>query len=90
MVKNHFNEPRYYEIRIEGHLNKTHARDLGDMSLQLLPNGQTLISGLPYENADGTSVRIDADFFRANRLASAPTAGPFEGLGPGELKIRVW
>lgn len=60
MVKNHFNEPRYYEIRIEGHLNKTHARDLGDMSLQLLPNGQTLISGPVSDQAAlfGTLIRI--------------------------------
>lgn len=60
MVKNHLNEPRYYEIRIEGHLNKTHARDLGDMSLQLLPNGQTLISGPVSDQAAlfGTLIRI--------------------------------
>lgn len=60
MIKTDINESRYYEIRIEGHLNETRARDLGDMSMQLLPNGQTLISGPVLDQAAlfGILIRI--------------------------------
>lgn len=45
MEENQLIEPSYYEIRIEGHLNETRAGDFGILSMKLLPNGQTLISG---------------------------------------------
>jgi hypothetical protein len=45
MEENQLIKPRYYEIRIEGHLNETRAGDFGNLSMKLLPNGQTLISG---------------------------------------------
>jgi hypothetical protein len=45
MEENQLFEPRYYEIRIEGHLNETRAGNFGNLSMKLLPNGQTLISG---------------------------------------------
>jgi alpha-N-arabinofuranosidase len=52
--------------------------------------GQAVIPGLPYEQADGSPIRIDWDYFGKTRSASGPTPGPFEspGTGPLELKVR--
>ncbi|MBI4892265.1 MAG: right-handed parallel beta-helix repeat-containing protein [Acidobacteria bacterium] len=51
--------------------------------------GQTKIAGLPFENADGSSLAINADFTGATRGPS-PTPGPFEKPGSGELRLKVW
>jgi hypothetical protein len=52
--------------------------------------GLARIPQLPYENADGSSIRIGTDYFGKARSETAPTAGPFEGLGLGELELNVW
>ena len=52
--------------------------------------GKTKVAGLLYENADGSQVVIDADYFGKKRDVSAPSAGPFESPGLGELKLKVW
>ncbi len=52
--------------------------------------GKTKVSGLAYENADGSPVLIDADYFGQKRKTAAPSAGPFENPGRGELKLKVW
>jgi hypothetical protein len=50
--------------------------------------GKAKTPGLAYENADGSPVVIEADYFGRKRQAARPSAGPFEA--PGDLKIRVW
>jgi alpha-N-arabinofuranosidase len=50
--------------------------------------GKAKISGLPYENPDGSPLTIDADYFGKRRGAS-PTAGPFENPGTGPLTLKV-
>jgi alpha-L-arabinofuranosidase len=52
--------------------------------------GKAKIPGLPYENADGSPIRIDADYFGRKRNERSPTAGPFEALAAGPLTLRVW
>ena len=52
--------------------------------------GKTRIGKLDYENADGSPIVIDTDYFGAKRNTDAPTAGPFENPGQGNLKLRVW
>ncbi|MGZ4973795.1 MAG: right-handed parallel beta-helix repeat-containing protein [Limisphaerales bacterium] len=51
--------------------------------------GNARVPGLPYENADGSDVRIVTDFFGKTR-GKSPTPGPFENPGYGELKLKVW
>ena len=51
---------------------------------------QATISQLPYENFDGTPLKIETDYFGKQRSEVNPTAGPFEKPGPGELKLKVW
>jgi alpha-N-arabinofuranosidase len=52
--------------------------------------GKAAIPGLPYEQADGSPVRIDVDYFGAKRSATNPTPGPFEAPGAGPVKLKVW
>ena len=52
--------------------------------------GKAKISGLAYENADGSPLVIDEDYFGKKRNAAAPSPGPFESPGQGDLKLKVW
>ena len=52
--------------------------------------GRAAIPDLPYEQADGTPIRIDLDYFGKKRNASNPTPGPFEAPGTGPLKLKIW
>ena len=52
--------------------------------------GRTKVSGQPYENADGSSLKIATDFFGKQRNKFNPTCGPFEKLGQGDFIIKIW
>jgi hypothetical protein len=45
--------------------------------------GNTLISGLRIENADGSPVNVDVDYFGKKRNAENNLPGPFIGIKPG-------
>jgi len=52
--------------------------------------GRARVSGLAYENPDGSPLTLDADYLGQKRSATRPAPGPFETYGPGELKLKVW
>ena len=52
--------------------------------------GKAKVSGLGYENADGSPVVIDSDYFGKKRNGTGPSAGPFEDPGRGDLALKVW
>jgi len=52
--------------------------------------GKAAIPGLPYEQADGAPIRVDADYFGKSRSQTNPTPGPFENPGQGALTLKVW
>jgi hypothetical protein len=52
--------------------------------------GKNKVTGLPYENPDGTALKLDADYFGRPRDAERPSPGPFENPAPGPLKLKVW
>jgi alpha-N-arabinofuranosidase len=52
--------------------------------------GKARIPSLPYENGDGSSVRIDGDYFGKKRNEASPSPGPFEALGAGSFALKVW
>jgi alpha-N-arabinofuranosidase len=52
--------------------------------------GQARIPGLPYEDADGSSLKISTDYFGKKRSQAKPTPGPFENPGTGPLAPKVW
>jgi alpha-N-arabinofuranosidase len=51
--------------------------------------GKAAIPNLPYEQADGSPIRINTDYFGKKRNESNPTPGPFENPGTGPIKLKV-
>ena len=51
--------------------------------------GTPLVAQVPYENADGSPLVLDKDFFGKPRDREHPTPGPFERPGSGPLKLRL-
>jgi hypothetical protein len=51
--------------------------------------GKAKIAGLSYENATGSSLKIDTDYFGHQRNKANPTPGPFENPGQGDLDLKV-
>jgi alpha-N-arabinofuranosidase len=52
--------------------------------------GKAAVSGQAYENADGSPITIDSDYFGVKRGMTHPTPGPFEKLGTGVVRWRIW
>jgi len=52
--------------------------------------GKARISGVRYENADGSPLKVDTDYFGRRRNRAHPKAGPFEKIGAGPLTLKVW
>lgn len=51
--------------------------------------GKATVSGLGYENADATPLKIDRDFFGKKRDSDQPSPGPFEKIGQGLIQLRA-
>jgi alpha-N-arabinofuranosidase len=64
------------------------ARPRKLITTELLGNAR--IPDLPYENPDGSPVKIDTDYFRKPRNPANPTPGPFENPGDGPARLKVW
>ncbi len=52
--------------------------------------GKTEISGCAYENADGSQLRINTDYFGEKRKGKNLFPGPFEKVATGPQEIKVW
>ncbi|MBN1395481.1 MAG: right-handed parallel beta-helix repeat-containing protein [Pirellulales bacterium] len=52
--------------------------------------GRARVTGLPYENPDGSPLRIDRDYFGKPRNLERPAPGPFESPDDGPLTLTVW
>jgi alpha-N-arabinofuranosidase len=52
--------------------------------------GNATIPNLPFENADGSPIRIQTDYFGNRRNEANPFPGPFEIPEGGKLRLRVW
>ncbi len=52
--------------------------------------GEAKVPQAPYENPDGSPVKIDTDYFGKKRNRANPTPGPFENPGTGPLTLRVY
>jgi alpha-N-arabinofuranosidase len=52
--------------------------------------GKAIIPDQPFENADGTSLRIDTDYLGNRRDTGNPFPGPFEIIQTGTQTIKVW
>jgi len=52
--------------------------------------GNATIPNLPFENADGSPIRIQTDYFGNRRNEANPFPGPFEIPEGGKLRHKVW
>ena len=52
--------------------------------------GKAKVPGCAYENPDGSSLKVDADYFGKKRNRKNPSAGPFENAGEGKTSLKVW
>jgi hypothetical protein len=50
--------------------------------------GKAKVPNLPYENAGGSPLKIDTDYFGKKRSQNHPTAGPFETPAHGLVRLR--
>ncbi|SMO71969.1 DUF1565 domain-containing protein [Solitalea koreensis] len=49
-----------------------------------------IIPNLPFENTDGSALKIDTDYFGNKRNTENPSPGAFEIKNTGKQKIKVW
>jgi alpha-N-arabinofuranosidase len=52
--------------------------------------GKAFVPDLPYENRDGSPLKIDKDYLGRKRHEKNPSAGPFEITGENRINLRVW
>ena len=76
----------YLEGRFEKAWRKERTRQL--VTTKLL--GKAKIPNQPYENADGSPLRIATDYFGKKRATGNPFPGPIEHIGEGKQTIKVW
>lgn len=52
--------------------------------------GKAKVPDAPYEKPDGTSYRLDTDFFGKKRNTENPAPGPFKSKGKKVIRLKVW
>ncbi|MBD3265177.1 hypothetical protein GF373_00775, partial [bacterium] len=78
-------EKIYLKIHFPQNINQPIAQQVTTKRL-----GETRIPKLGYEQADGSPLVIDTDFFGVKRSKTAPAPGPFAKPGQGQVKLRIW
>ena len=80
------NDNFYLEINLDKNWLQLQPRKLVTTSL-LHP---AIIPNLPFENTDGSMLKIDTDYFGKKRNANNPSPGPFEITASGKQKLKLW
>jgi alpha-N-arabinofuranosidase len=83
-------EPAGHEMYLEITLQKTWAFDRQRALVTTDLLGKAAIPDLPFENADGTPLLINTDYFGKKRNADNPFPGPFDIERGGRLREKVW
>ncbi len=52
--------------------------------------GRAKISDAPYDKPDGTSYRLDTDYFSKKRNTANPAPGPFKLASEKVIRLKVW
>ncbi len=76
----------YLEINLDKDWVAAHQRKIITSGLL----GKVIIPDLPFENPDGTPVKVEVDYFGKMRNLVNPSPGPFEISKSGKQKIKVW
>ncbi|WP_051691692.1 right-handed parallel beta-helix repeat-containing protein [Pedobacter borealis] len=79
-------EKMYLEIALDKNWLIKQKRKL--VTSQLL--GKAIVPGLPFENPDGSPLKIEMDYFNRKRNVLNPSPGPFEIIKSGTQRIQVW
>jgi alpha-N-arabinofuranosidase len=75
----------YFEIKSDGMWMREPHKIVASMLL-----GKAVIPNLPYEQPDGSPIRIDTDYLGESRNEANPTPGPFERSSRNDLTLKVW
>ncbi len=76
-----------------GYLHLMLDRHYQDQNADIITTGilgKAWVPKAPFENPDGTPLRIDQDYFGSERTAANNYAGPFSGVKAGTNRIKVW
>jgi alpha-N-arabinofuranosidase len=80
---------QYQEMYLELALDKNWlTQKRNPVTTETLTNA--IIPNLPFENVDGSEVKIDTDYFGKKRDVKNPSPGPFEVTKSGKQTIKVW
>jgi alpha-L-arabinofuranosidase len=75
----------YLHINVDESLSKVKTRFVTTSLL-----GKAKMPGVPFENPDGSELKIDKDLLGSKRSETSPLVGPFESLKPGVQVIKIW
>lgn len=76
----------YLEINFDQSMFDARTRTL--VTTELL--GKAAIPDLPYEQRDGSPLKLNTDYFGTLRNETNPVPGPIEAQKPGSLSRKVW
>lgn len=76
----------YLELAVDPNWTKEQKRQL--VTTELL--GKAKVPNLSYENADGTPLKVDTDYFGKKRNIANPFPGPFEIVSKRKVTMKVW
>jgi alpha-N-arabinofuranosidase len=76
----------YLELSLDKEWGTQQTRKLVETALL----GKASISNLPFENENGTPLRINTDYFGNRRNEQNPFPGPFERVDENTHRLRVW
>ncbi len=68
----------------------TQLKDAITLSVTTDSLGKATIPNLPFENPDGSPVKIDIDYFGKTRQGANPFPGPFSAAPQTDIAVRVW
>ncbi|MCK4564406.1 MAG: hypothetical protein KAU94_07010, partial [Verrucomicrobia bacterium] len=75
------------------YLNISLPEAIADQQNQLVTTellGKARMANVGFENADGSPLIIDSDYFGTKRNRTNPTAGPFASLEKDGIVLKVW
>ncbi|WP_051877699.1 right-handed parallel beta-helix repeat-containing protein [Flavobacterium gilvum] len=94
LVKNEFDAANTLSVqKNEVYLEITLDKSWLEQKRKLMTSsvlGKASISNAPFENPDGSELKIDKDYLGNKRNVANPSPGPFEILSTGKQKIKVW
>ena len=77
-------------IYLEGNFDAAWAQERSRKLVTTELLGKAVIPNLPYENRDGSPLKVSTDYFGKNRHEVNPFPGPFEISESGKQSLKVW